>query len=70
MDTRTLRQQLAENVKLARERGGLSKSRLCLMAGISRPILDGIERGDQHIKLNTLCRLSVVLEKEPCELLR
>lgn len=39
-----LRQQLAENVKLARERGGLSKSRLCLMAGISRPILDGIER--------------------------
>lgn len=65
-----LMKKLGENVRAARTRAGLSKSRFCLMVGISRPVLDGIENGTQNVKLDTLKRLAAGLDVEPWELLK
>lgn len=61
---------LAHNVRAARKRSGLSKSKFCLMLGISRPVLNAIEDAEQNIKLQTLDRLAVGIGVEPWELLK
>lgn len=69
MDTET-QQRLARNVREARERAGLSKSRFCLMIGLSRPVLDAVEQGSQNVKLETLQKIAEGLDVEPWKLLK
>ncbi len=61
---------LGENVRRERERAGFKKSRFCLTAGISRPVLDQIERGESNPTLDTLDHLASCLEVEIWELLK
>ncbi len=64
------RQKLGENVRIARERAGISQRDFCLMAGISKPVLIGIEKGARNIRLSTLIRVAEGLGCEPWELLK
>lgn len=61
---------LGRNVRAMRTRLGLTKTRLCLMAGISRPLLDTIERGEGNITISTLSRIAEALGVEPWALIR
>ena len=52
---------LGMNVELRRKGAKLSKVRFCHLAGISRPMLDKIERGESNPRLDLLERLASVL---------
>lgn len=49
------------NVEYLRELQGLSKTKLCAVAGISRPTLYKIERGESNLKLSTMVRIAKAL---------
>ena len=50
-------------------RGYISKTDFCLMADISRPYLDLIEKGESNVSLDIIARLAAALEVEPSSLL-
>lgn len=52
---------LGVNVELMRKTAKLSKVRFCELVGISRPMLDKIERGESNPRLDLLERLAHVL---------
>ena len=52
---------LGLNVELLRKGAKLSKVRFCALVGISRPMLDKIERGESNPRLDLLTRLADVL---------
>ena len=54
-------QRLGTNVRALRRRQGLTKALLCLMAGISRPLLDDIEKGKANPTLATLEKIAGAL---------
>ncbi len=58
--------ELGANVRLARLRRRLSAELLAQRAGISRPTLRAIERGDRHVTLGVLANVlhSLGLEKD------
>jgi len=60
---------LGFNVKRLREKSRLNKKTLCLMANISRPFLDSIERGQSNPQLNIIVRLAKALDVTPEELI-
>lgn len=53
---------LGLNVERLRKHAGLSKVRFCALVGISRPMLDKIERGESNPRLDLLTRLADVLD--------
>ncbi|MDY2777161.1 MAG: helix-turn-helix transcriptional regulator [Collinsella sp.] len=62
--------RLGKNVQNERKRQGIGKIRFCLMAGISRPLLDKVEDGTSNITLSKLEAIAKGLGVEPWELLR
>ncbi len=72
--TRFMRKNLEHTVgirvRTAREAAGVTKSRFCLMADISRPYLDKIKSGRANISLKMLAKLAACLEVDPIDLLR
>ena len=69
MDT-SLRQTFGKNVRALREEMGLSQGRFSMMVGISRPLLNRIEQGNQNVTLDTLDRIAKGLNIEAWKLLR
>ncbi len=65
-----LRHILGTNVRRLRRAHGMSKVDFCMTAGISRPILDKMERGEANAQLDTLCKVAAALGVEPSDLLR
>lgn len=60
---------LGLNVEIKRKAAKLSKVRFCELVGISRPMLDKIERGESNPRLDLLKRLAFVLNVKVDELL-
>ena len=69
MDT-SLRQTFGKNVRALREGMSLSQGRFSMMVGISRPLLNRIEQGNQNVTLDTLDRIAKGLNIEAWKLLR
>lgn len=68
MDT-SLRQTFGKNVRALREEMDLSQGRFSMMVGISRPLLNRIEQGNQNVTLDTLDRIAKGLNIEAWKLL-
>lgn len=64
-----LREKLAENMRAARERSGISQKRFGMMVGLSRSSIMDIESARANVKLDTLERVALGLDVEPWELL-
>ena len=56
-------------MEIKRKAAKLSKVRFCELVGISRPMLDKIERGESNPRLDLLKRLAFVLNVKVDELL-
>ena len=69
-DKRDLKRILGENVKIRRERKGLSQEQLAEKAGVSKNTISDIETGDKFARANTLVALAKALETEVYELLK
>ena len=69
MDT-NVEQIIGERVRRAREEAGITKTRFCLMANISRPYLDRIENGKANVSIRMLVRLAGCLDLEVVDLVR
>ncbi|MBE6469936.1 MAG: helix-turn-helix transcriptional regulator [Coriobacteriaceae bacterium] len=65
----TLRQKLGRNIATLRAQARLNKVDFCLMAHISRPLLDSIEAGEANVTLDTLERLASALGTSASRLL-
>lgn len=61
---------IGRNVRQARERQRLTKALLCLMANVSRPQLNKIERGAVDVKISTALRIAEALDVPLEELIR
>lgn len=68
--TLTLRQRLGRNISRLRTEARLNKVDFCLMAHISRPLLDSIEAGEANVTLDTLERIAASLDVEAHALLK
>ncbi|MDY4040704.1 MAG: helix-turn-helix transcriptional regulator [Collinsella sp.] len=66
----TLRQRLGRNISRLRTEARLNKVDFCLMAHISRPLLDSIEAGEANVTLDTLERIAASLDVEAHALLK
>lgn len=66
----SIRHNLGENIRALRMASGLTKVDFALLLGISRVELDLIESGRSNVKLTTLSKLAVSLDKEPWELIK
>lgn len=64
-----LREKLAYNMRVARERSGISQRRFGMMVGLSRSHVMDIESARVNITLDTLERVAYGLGVEPWELL-
>ena len=64
-----LRHTLGANVARLRKEQELNKTTFALMAGVSRPYLNAIERGQADIRLSYMQRIADALCVEPTDLL-
>ena len=65
-----LRHALGENVARLREEQELNKTTFALMAGVSRPYLNAIEKGQADVRLSYVQKIADALCVEPTDLLR
>ena len=65
-----LQQIVGRNVRTERERQGLTKGELSLMAGVSRQYLDHVEAGKANLSLRMVDKLANALDTPAFELLR
>jgi transcriptional regulator with XRE-family HTH domain len=59
----------ARNVRLARQRVGMSQEALADEAGIDRTYVSGIERGVRNPTITVIAKLAAVLQTTPSALL-
>ena len=59
---------LGRNVHRLRKMQGMNKKSFCLMVGISRPLLDKIEKGESDIRISYVQKLAEGLSVHPFEL--
>ena len=64
-----LRLTVGNNVKIARERAGLSQRELCRITGISQPYLSQVENGTWNMALDNIANISAALGLAAHELL-
>jgi transcriptional regulator with XRE-family HTH domain len=57
------------NVRLLRERRGLSQEAFADQLAVHRTFVGGVERGERNLTLRTVERLSAKLDADPLELL-
>lgn len=67
-EERASRVIFGENLRIARALLGLTQAQLAKRAGIHRPVVSVIERGDQNISINLMIRLSHAVGYEPSEM--
>jgi transcriptional regulator with XRE-family HTH domain len=65
----TIQDILARNLRLARQRAGVSQEELADRAGVDRTYVSGIERGLRNPTIGIVARLAVVLGTTAAELL-
>ncbi|MHC4183730.1 MAG: helix-turn-helix domain-containing protein [Planctomycetota bacterium] len=56
--------QIGSNIRLMREKKGLSQEALALKAGLDRTYVGGVDRGERNITILTLKRLADALETQ------
>jgi transcriptional regulator with XRE-family HTH domain len=64
-----LRLTFARNVRLARERAGLSQRDLCGTTGISQAYLSQVENGRWNVGLDNIAKIAVAVGVAPHDLL-
>jgi transcriptional regulator with XRE-family HTH domain len=64
-----LRDNLATNVRAARQAAGLSQRELGALSNLARDYVRRIEAGETNASLETICALAEHLGKHPLELL-
>lgn len=69
MESDTLRQNLATNLKRLRKAGGWSQEELASRVGCHRTYFGAIERGERNITLSTLQSIAEALSVDPISLL-
>jgi transcriptional regulator with XRE-family HTH domain len=62
-------QRLGKQIKLLRQRLGMSQGKLAELAQLRRCDVVNIERGREALSLDTLMRIAASLNAEPCEML-
>ncbi len=70
MSPQELRQVVAENIRAAAERRGVSLNSLADFAGLSRAGLHFIVTGKKAATLDSLAQIAEALDVEPADLLR
>ena len=62
-------QRLGKQIRMLRQRLGMSQGKLAELAQLSRSDVDNIEQGREELKLDTLMRIAASLNAEPWEML-
>lgn len=65
-----LRQKFATNLRRLRHERGYSQEALANEAGVNRPHMSAIERGETYVGLEIIGKLSDVLDVDPVEFFR
>ena len=68
-DSTTLREILARNVRLIRNKLNLSQEQLAADAGLHRTYIGSIERGERNVSVDNIEKIAVALKVKPQELL-
>jgi transcriptional regulator with XRE-family HTH domain len=69
-DSITLREVLARNVRLVRNKLKLSQEQLAAEAGLHRTYIGSIERAERNVSIDNVEKLAHALNVHPYELLR
>lgn len=64
-----LRKRLANNLRLLRERRGLSQDELAYMCNLHRTYIGGIERCERNITISTLEKIASALDVDGSHLI-
>lgn len=64
-----IRTALGKNIRLLREKRGLTQSELAELAGLHRTYVGGIERGERNVSIDNLSRIASALDVAPHSLL-
>lgn len=67
--TNVLRLMVAKNVRLSRERAGLSQRGLCSTTGLSQAYLSQIENGRWNMGLDNIAKIALAVGVAPHDLL-
>ena len=65
----TLREILARNVRLIRNKIGLSQEQLADEAGLHRTYIGSIERGERNVSIDNIEKIAKALKVKPTRLL-
>ena len=68
-DSTTLREILARNVRLIRNKLNLSQEQLASDAGLHRTYIGSIERGERNVSVDNIEKLAAALKVKPEQLL-
>ncbi|MBO4352447.1 MAG: helix-turn-helix transcriptional regulator [Eggerthellaceae bacterium] len=68
-DDQSLRLLIGENVRRLRTEQDLSKKTLARISGVSRPLLDKVERGEADLRASYISRIADSLSVPPAVLL-
>jgi transcriptional regulator with XRE-family HTH domain len=68
-DSTRLREILAKNVRLIRNKLGLSQEELADRAGLHRTYVGSIERGERNVSVDNIEKIAEALEVKPERLL-
>jgi transcriptional regulator with XRE-family HTH domain len=61
---------LAQNLRLERQRIGISQEHLADLAGLHRTYVGSVERGERNISIDNIERLAAALDLQPYDLLK
>lgn len=68
-DSTTLRDIVARNVRLIRNKKGLSQERLAGLAELHRTYIGSIERAERNVSIDNIAKIAKALKVKPTDLL-
>jgi len=68
-DSTTLRETLAKNIRLVRNKLGLSQEQLADEAGLHRTYIGSIERAERNVSVDNIEKIAKALKVKPTDLL-